>query len=226
MSKQTFNPTQTQIVIVGASVPSLATASPKSHDKCCPGGGDMGSSAARLLSTSLDPAKYNLVLINSRPFYVFNIASARMVVSEEDRVEDSALIPYDKLFHNGNGTFVLGTVTAIRAGDKGRNVVLADGRMIPYDVLVLGPGSQWSGPLAFPNDPQEISAFIEDTRTKFQSSTHVAIAGGGAVGMGAPLSPACTCSNTDIDSSQELAGEIRDIWPVCAPTSAMTIPDI
>ena len=186
----------------------------------------MGASVARLLSTSLDPAKYHVVLINPRPFYIFNIASARMVVSEKDHVEDSTLIPYDKLFHNGNGKFVLGTVTAIRTGDKGRNVVLADGSMVPYDVLVLGPGSQWSGPLAFPNDPQDVSAFIGDTRTKFQGSTHVAIAGGGAVGMGAPLSPGCNCTNTDIDLFQELAGEIRDIWPVCAPPSGMEIPDI
>ena len=112
-----------------------------------------------------------------------------MTVSEQDHIENSALIPYDKLFYNGNGTFVHGTVTSIRAGNKGGDVVLADGTLVPYDVLVLTPGSRWSGPLAFPDDPQEVSTFIEDTRSKFQNSTHVAIAGGGAVGLGTSSSP-------------------------------------
>jgi apoptosis-inducing factor 2 len=139
----------------------------------------------RSLSASLDPSRYNLILVDSRPFQIFLIAAIRMTVSEEDHLEDSALIPFDKVFQNGNGTFVQGTVTAINAREKDSNVALEDGSTIPYDVLVLSPGSLWPGPLAFPTDPQKVSAFVRESRTKFQTAKHVVLAGGGSVAIGA-----------------------------------------
>jgi apoptosis-inducing factor 2 len=138
----------------------------------------------RSLSTSLDPFKYNLILVDSRPYQIFLIATIRMTVSEEDHLEDSALIPFDKVFNNGNGTFVQGIVTAINARNNGGNVALQDGSTIPYDILVLSPGSLWSGPLAFPRDPQEVSVFIRESQTKFQNAKHIVLVGGGAVGIG------------------------------------------
>jgi len=137
------------------------------------------------------------------------------MVSEEGHLEDSALIPYDKIFHNGNGTFVQGTVTAISAATGSDKVVLGDGTEIPYDILVLASGSLWPGPLAFPERPQSVSKFTRDTREKFRHAKHVVLAGGGAVGIGELIFGCQWVLNRHSSSCLEFAGEIKDIWPVC-----------
>jgi NADH dehydrogenase FAD-containing subunit len=73
-------------------------------------GGGYGASTARLLSAQLDAEKYNLILINPLPYRIHLIATARLAVTDEGDFEHSAMLPYDRLFHNGNGTFKQGKV--------------------------------------------------------------------------------------------------------------------
>ncbi|KII93158.1 hypothetical protein PLICRDRAFT_101083 [Plicaturopsis crispa FD-325 SS-3] len=162
------------------------------------GGGLGGTGLARELSAKLNPATHNLILINPRGYLIYYTATPRIIVDPSSHLEDTAFIPYDKLFVNGNGTLKQGTVTSIQQnkGSKGGRIALASGEEILYDVLALAPGSNWTGPLAFPVDPSEVTAFIETSRAQFKAAKHVVIAGGGAVGIGA-----------------QIAGEIKDIWP-------------
>ena len=102
------------------------------------GGGCVGSLAARQLSPQLDPRKYELILVNDRPYVISNIASARMTATEVDNLDskDKALIPYDKLFHNGNGKVKVGHAVAVeedKEHGKGGWVVLEGGEKIKWD---------------------------------------------------------------------------------------------
>jgi NADH dehydrogenase FAD-containing subunit len=160
------------------------------------GGGFAGSAIARSLSAKLDPSKHSLTLVNNRPFAIHNLGGARMTVSDHDRLEDIALIPYDKVFINQNGSLIVGRVTAIdkNGGEKGGIITLKSGETIPYDVLVLAPGSAWSSALAFPDGGDEVVNFIRQWRSKYEKAKHIVLAGGGAVGI-------------------ETAGEIKDAFP-------------
>lgn len=148
------------------------------------GGGGAGAPVAKALSAKLDPSQYNLVLVTSRPYFVHLVAAIRMVVTEEGSLEDTALIPYDRLFTNGNGTVKVGTVTSIEDGKDGGNVALESGEKIPYSILILTPGSVWDGPLALPNTKAETVEWLKKWRRKFQEANDIVFAGGGAVGLG------------------------------------------
>ncbi|KAI0329006.1 FAD/NAD-P-binding domain-containing protein [Cubamyces sp. BRFM 1775] len=161
------------------------------------GGGWAGTLIARDLSAKLDASKHNLILISDRPYFIHLIAGARMTVTAVDKLEDKALVPFDKLFHNGNGSVKIGKVVSISAGsagEKGGEVILEDGERIPYAALVLATGSSWPGPLHFPEKDADMRSHLESWRNKYEKANHVVIVGGGAVGL-------------------ETAGEIRDIWP-------------
>lgn len=150
------------------------------------GGGSVGTAVARELSAKLDASKYSITLINDRPYFVFLVAGARLTVTAEDKLEDTALIPYDKLFHNGNGTVKIGKVVSISEGaaGKGGEVALENGERISYASLVLATGSVWPGPLNFPEHDDEVRAHISSWRSKYEKAKHVVIVGGGAVGLG------------------------------------------
>ncbi|KAI0365681.1 FAD/NAD-P-binding domain-containing protein [Pilatotrama ljubarskyi] len=160
------------------------------------GGGWAGTLVARELSAKLDPSKYNIILVNDRPYFVHLIAGARMTVTPEDQLEDKALVPFDKLFHNGNGAFRLGKVASIAeaAAGKGGEVVLEGGGRIPYAVLVLATGSTWPGPLHLPEKDADVRSHVNAWRSKYEKANHVVIIGGGAVGL-------------------ETAGEVKHTWP-------------
>ncbi|GBE85351.1 FAD/NAD(P)-binding domain-containing protein [Sparassis crispa] len=160
------------------------------------GGGFIGSAAARELSQKLDPARYKLILINKRPYYVHLIAGARVTVADEPGLDDRSLIPYDKLFVNGNGSFLRGNVTAIEesAPGKGGVVVLDDGERVPYAALLLASGSSWSGAINFPESDDEVREHIAEWRKKYAAAHDIFLVGGGAVGI-------------------ETAGEIKDAFP-------------
>lgn len=149
------------------------------------GAGGGGSSAARTLSAKLDASRYNIILINPRPYYIPLPAMPRVVVSDVDNLEEQAFPSLDKVFHNDNGTFVLGKVALIeKKTGKGGSVVLENGERIPFEVLVLSTGSIWSGPIAFPDDATEVTEFIKNGRDAFEKAQKIVIAGGGAVGLG------------------------------------------
>jgi apoptosis-inducing factor 2 len=91
----------------------------------------------------------------------------------------------------------VGKVTAVEPhkGAKGGSITLESGEQLHYDVLVLAQGANWEGPLAFPDDPEQIKEHLAFWRSQFAEANQVVLAGGGAVGI-------------------ELAGEIKDRWPV------------
>ncbi|KIL60313.1 hypothetical protein M378DRAFT_14191 [Amanita muscaria Koide BX008] len=160
------------------------------------GGGGGGATTARLLSAKLDSSRYNLILINPRPYFIAWPATLRAAVSDIDNLDEKIFVPLDKVFHNGNGTFLQGKVKDIETdpGNRG-SVVLESGETIPYEVLVLSPGSIWTGPIAFPEEDEKVKDFLRNSRAAFQRAQNIVLAGGGSVGI-------------------ELAGEIKDLWPV------------
>jgi apoptosis-inducing factor 2 len=161
------------------------------------GGGAAGMEVARGLSAKLDASKYNLILVNPRPYAIHMLAGARLTTSDVGHLEDTAFIPYDKLFVNGNGSLKVGKVTAIEVnkGGKGGVLTLQDGEKLPYEILVLTPGSVWNGAVAFPDDQDEVTQWVKQWRDKFKRANHIVFAGGGAVGI-------------------ESAGEVKDQFPV------------
>ncbi|TFY77916.1 hypothetical protein EWM64_g6094 [Hericium alpestre] len=161
------------------------------------GGGGAGSEIARTLSGKLDPAQHSLTLISERPFAIFLPASLRVVTTPDDTLEQNVQLTFDKLFINNNGTVVVGKVVAIENDKdaKSGDVVLDDGEKVHYDVLVLAPGSHWSGALAFPaGGKAEFHEHVVQWRKTFENAKGVVLAGGGSVGI-------------------ELAGELRDLYP-------------
>ncbi|KAJ7848570.1 FAD/NAD(P)-binding domain-containing protein [Mycena olivaceomarginata] len=126
------------------------------------GGGAAGVNIAPL-SFKLDATKYNLVLINPRPFRVLLPATLRMVVSDVDNLGTTALVPYDKIFHAENGTFLQDSVRSIQE----KSLTLGSGQEVPYDILILASGLSWTDPIAFPD---------------FAQAGSYLLAGGGAVG--------------------------------------------
>ena len=149
------------------------------------GGGGAGAYTAKNLSASLDPAKYNLILITPRPYFLHLVASIRMVVTAEGKLEDRSVIPLDRIFTNGNGTMQIGTVVSISdQGEKGGHVTLADGKTVDYSALVLATGSIWEGPLAIPDGKSELDQWVQEWRAKIEKAEDILLVGGGAVGVG------------------------------------------
>lgn len=151
------------------------------------GGGGAGAVAVRTLSDKLDSTKYNLILVTTRAHYVHLVATIRMVVTDEGKLEDTALIPFDSLFVNGKGTLKVGTVASIVKAEKdkeGGEVVLESGEKVPYSVLILTPGSTWEGPISFPNTKAETTEWLTKWRNSFEKANDIVFAGGGAVGIG------------------------------------------
>ncbi|KAI0262522.1 FAD/NAD-P-binding domain-containing protein [Gloeopeniophorella convolvens] len=161
------------------------------------GGGAAGATIARILSSKINASTTSLTLITARPFALHLPACIRMTTTAEGKLEDNVLVPYDQLLVNGNGLIKVGRAVAIEEGKEGRSggsVVLESGERVQYDILVLAPGSEWEGPLAFPDDRAAVLEHIKSWRRKLENANGVILAGGGAVGI-------------------EYAGEIKDAFP-------------
>lgn len=150
------------------------------------GGGFAGGTAARELSKKLSPSQYNIILIDARPFYTHLPALARIAVSAEDQLEDKALFGFEKLFHNGNGTYKQGKVVSIAeaAPGKGGEVVLESGERVPYSALLIATGAVWPEVIQLPESDSATKSHINTWRNKVEKANHVVIVGGGAVGIG------------------------------------------
>jgi NADH dehydrogenase FAD-containing subunit len=157
------------------------------------GGGLGGTSIARNLSPKLPADKYELTIINPRPFAIWLPAMIRVSTTENNDIGDKALLPYTHLFQQ-NGTVVEGEVKTIKKETTGGSVVLDNGKEIKFDVLVLATGSIWEGPLKFGKTKEEIDEKLKAEREEIARATNIVLVGGGAVGI-------------------EFAGEIKDVFP-------------
>lgn len=165
------------------------------------GGGASGATITRILSSKIDASTTSLTLVTARPFALHLPAAIRMTTTAEGKLEDTVLIPYDNLLVKNNGAIKVGRVTAIEQGKEsqaGGTVVLSTGERIHYDILVLAPGSEWDGPLAFPDDRAAVLEHIRSWRRKFENANGIVLAGGGAVGIGTVLF-ACIVSCFGLD---------------------------
>ena len=96
------------------------------------GGGLSGVNIARELSAKLDHSKYNLIVVEPRPYLVYMIGGARMAATTEKGVMDNYLLSYDKFFAPGKGTFKKAKVQKISPNEQGGNLHLSDGETLPY----------------------------------------------------------------------------------------------
>ncbi|KAF8899037.1 FAD/NAD(P)-binding domain-containing protein [Infundibulicybe gibba] len=160
------------------------------------GGGVSGTITAKALSAKLDASKYNLIIINPLPYTILYPATLRMVVTAEDNIESSALVPFTKTFHDGNGTFLQGKVQSIQKNSQGKGgtLLLENGESVPYEVLILASGSIWTGPIGFPETQDGVTDFIQKSRSTLKDAQSIVLAGGGAVGI-------------------EYAGEVKHYYP-------------
>ena len=145
------------------------------------GGAGGGSQVAKFVAEKLPSAK--VTLINAHPYAISRPTLPRMTVSDTNDLLDTALIPFDKLLTTPNASFVEGVVECIQA-DKSGHVLLKDGKQLPYDVLVLAPGSVWEGLLNIPDNSASVKPFIAESRAKFAKAQSIVLVGGGAVGVG------------------------------------------
>ena len=139
----------------------------------------------RTILASPDVANLNVILVTSRPHFVYLLAALRAVVDKNTSL-DTIFFPYDRLFASGLASLKIGTITSIEVNEKkdGGSIVLNDGEKIAYDALVLASGSNWEGPIAFPQEEQAYKDHVQKWRDNFQEAKDIVIAGGGAVGIG------------------------------------------
>lgn len=98
------------------------------------GGGLGGTVVAKELSAKLDHSKYNLVLVEARPYLIWMLGAARMAVTNETGAADNYLFNYDKFFPAGKGTVKKAKVEKIapNSDGKGGELELAGGELLPY----------------------------------------------------------------------------------------------
>jgi len=155
------------------------------------GGGSAGVSVAKGLSKSLDPARFTIQLVTERRYFIHWPAMVRIIFNNEGNLEHKAFLPYDRIFAPGKaGEVVYGKVANVEDG----MAHLGDGRDLAYDYLVLATGSEFKGPLQFPDDLEGRDEFLKTWRAKFAQSKDLVVIGGGAAGF-------------------EIAGEMRHWYP-------------
>lgn len=184
------------------------------------GGGISGVTVAQGLSKKLDHEKFNLILIEPRPYHVWLPATARMAVTSDEKFVETVVFPFDRVFVKDKGSIKQDKVVSIKEGkgEEAGELELASGETLKYrgkrtrplsspcthltiirtlstSALVLATGSKWSGPVDIPDSEADLRQFASQWREKFKAAEDIVIVGGGAVGV-------------------ELSGEIRDQYPV------------
>lgn len=165
------------------------------------GAGCAGMHTAKALDNKLDPAKHELTMISSRDYFLHYPAALRVIVTAEGNIEKGMALPYDNVFgkqyepHKGRvGNFITGQCVGVEENRDGQGgtVVLESGERIHWDLLVLATGSEWNGPLRWPDRRDQLDDYLKDCREKFARAKSVVVVGAGAVGLG--KSPFFTCS--------------------------------
>ena len=141
------------------------------------GGGMAGGLLAKNLQFAAD-----VVLIDPKEYFEITWADLRSMV--EPSFAEKTLIKHSQYLVNGR------VITSPAVSVTERDVLINDGRTVPYDYLVIATGHADSVPR---NKNERISQFQEDNK-KIKSSSSILIIGGGPVGV-------------------ELAGEIATDYP-------------
>jgi NADH dehydrogenase FAD-containing subunit len=153
------------------------------------GAGSAGSRAAYQLTKKLDTTKFNIVVVDPRPYSILYPATARLVVSDRDNIKDKIFLPIESIL-KGKGRFVLGEVTKVEPGKEGGGggtVTVSNGETIAYRVLILSPGVSWDNPLGFPEASDGLDNYLASYRQAFKKAEKIVLVGAGAVGCGMRL---------------------------------------
>jgi len=108
--------------------------SPEKENVVVLGGGLGGTFIAKELSAKLDHSKYNLIVVEARPYLIWMLGGVRLAVTNEEGAADKYLFNYDKFFPAGKGTVKHAKVEKIVPNDdgKGGELQLAEGDVLPY----------------------------------------------------------------------------------------------
>jgi NADH dehydrogenase FAD-containing subunit len=136
-----------------------------------------GGYAGVRLAKKLD-ATARVTLVDRKEVFFHRIASLRAGVRPEWSV--TPFIPYDRLLNGGR--MIVGK--ALRIDTETRQVVLATGERIPYDVVVIATGADYPEPARFNGTTAEeaVKAFGEHQRSVAEAG-HVLVVGGGPSGV-------------------------------------------
>ncbi|MFJ8942253.1 NAD(P)/FAD-dependent oxidoreductase [Streptomyces sp. NPDC102395] len=137
------------------------------------GGGYAGVRLAKRLDTTA-----RVTLVDRKEIFFHRIASLRAGVRPEWTV--TPFIPYDRLLRNGR--VVLGK--AVRIDTVERQVVLATGERLPYDVVAIATGADYPEPARFLGTTTEeaVKAFAAHQQS-IAAAEHVLVVGGGPSGV-------------------------------------------
>jgi len=108
--------------------------SPAKQNVVIVGGGGAGTVLAKELSTELDHSKFNLVVVEARPYLIWMLGGARMSVTTEKDAMDDYFFNYDKFLPAGKGTVKKAKVEKIvpNSDGTGGELELSGGEVLPY----------------------------------------------------------------------------------------------
>jgi NADH dehydrogenase FAD-containing subunit len=137
------------------------------------GGGYAGVRLAKRLD-----ATARVTLVDRKEVFFHRIASLRAGVRPEWTV--TPFIPYDRLLHNGR----VAVGKAVRIDTAARQVVLATGERLPYDVVVIATGADYPEPARFTGSSTEeaVKTFAAHQQ-KIAAADRVLVVGGGPSGV-------------------------------------------
>jgi NADH dehydrogenase FAD-containing subunit len=137
------------------------------------GGGYAGVRLARRLDSVA-----RVTLVDRKDVFFHRISSLRAGVRPEWSV--TPFIPYDRLLHNGR--VVVGK--AVRIDTEERQVALATGERLPYDVVVIASGADYPEPARFTGTTaDEAVKALAGHQRKIAEADHVLVVGGGPSGV-------------------------------------------
>jgi NADH dehydrogenase FAD-containing subunit len=137
------------------------------------GGGYAGVRLAKRLD-----ATARVTLVDRKEVFFHRIASLRAGVRPEWTA--TPFIPYDRLLSNGQ--VVVGKVVRIDVAE--RQVVLATGERLPYDVVVIATGADYPEPARFNGTTaDEAAKTFTEYQQRVAGADHVLVVGGGPSGV-------------------------------------------
>ncbi|MFC8517222.1 NAD(P)/FAD-dependent oxidoreductase [Streptomyces sp. NPDC057257] len=137
------------------------------------GGGYAGVRLAKRLDETA-----RVTLVDRKDVFFHRIASLRAGVRPDWSV--TPFIPYDRLLRNGR--VVVGK--ALRVDTTGREVVLATGERLPYDVVVIATGADYPEPARFTGTTtDEALKSFAGHQQKIAHAEHILVVGGGPSGV-------------------------------------------